>query len=613
MLSLKFASSYSCILISIGLLAIACNNDNKQKTADPLFKKITSEQSGITFNNTVDENFDKNYFDNFAYVYNGGGAAIGDINNDGLPDIYFTGNEVPNKLYLNLGGMKFKDITAAAGVDGGIGWDNGVTMADVNSDGWMDIYVCKGGFRDSDSERTNLLYINQHDGTFKEEAKAFGINDDGYTEHAVFFDMDNDNDLDLYLTARPDSFYLGLSKMVSGKRNPPEKCRNKLYRNDNGHFTEIGKQAGIGKTFGYALSIVNADLNKDGYEDIFVANDYADNDYMFINQKNGTFKDEIKSTTNHVSLFSMGTDIADINNDGYEDIYVTEMLPENYKRSKVSMPRMDVQGFWAIVDSGFQKQYMHNALHLNQGNGFFSEISQLAGVAKTEWSWSTLLCDFDNDGNRDIFVANGYRRDLFDGDILQKQDAYVNANVAKYASAEEMFEKGFKDYINIYDPIKVRNYLFKNKGNLQFENVSQAWGFEDSTFSNGAAVADLDGDGDLDLVINNLDEEAMVYENTTDKKNNYIRLKLEGPVTNPDGIGAKISLFYNGKMQQYFEQKTVRGYLSSNDPVVHFGLGQTQKVDSIVIQWLDGKENVLRNAAANQVLKVNYKESKLDS
>ena len=609
MLSLKYASSYSCILISIGLLAIACNNNNKQQKTAPLFKRITSEHTGISFNNTVDENFDKNYFDNFAYVYNGGGAAIGDINNDGLPDIYFTGNEVPNKLYLNLGGMKFKDITASAGVDGGKGWDNGVTMADVNTDGWMDIYVCKGGFRDSDSERTNLLYINQHDGTFKEEAKAFGINDEGYTEHAVFFDMDNDNDLDLYLTARPDSFYLGLSKMVSGKRNPPEKCRNKLYRNDNGHFTEIGKQAGIGKTFGYALSIVNADLNKDGYEDIFVANDYADNDYMFINQKNGTFKDEVKSTTNHVSLFSMGTDIADINNDGYEDIYVTEMLPENYKRSKVSMPRMDVQGFWAIVDSGFQKQYMHNALHLNQGNGFFSEISQLAGVAKTEWSWSTLLCDFDNDGNRDIFVANGYRRDLFDGDILQKQDAYVNANVAKYASAEEMFEKGFKDYINIYDPIKVRNYLFKNKGNLQFENVSQAWGFEDSTFSNGAAVADLDGDGDLDLVINNLDEEAMVYENTTDKKNNFLRLKLEGPIKNPDGIGAKISLYYNGKMQQYFEQKTVRGYLSSNDPVVHFGLGQTQKVDSIVVQWLDGKQNVLRNVTANQVTKVIYKES----
>ena len=238
------------------------------------------------------------------------------------------------------------------------------------------------------------------------------------------------------------------------------------------------------------MSVVSADLNKDGYEDIFISNDYADNDYMFINQKNGTFKDEIKKTTNHVSLFSMGADIADINNDGYEDIMVTEMLPENYKRSKVSMPRMDVEGFWAIVDSGFQRQYMHNVLHLNHGNLFFSDVSQLANVSKTEWSWSTLLTDFDNDGNRDIFVANGYRRDLFDGDIQQKQDAYVQANVHRYSSSTEMFEKGFKEYMNIYDPIKVRNYLFKNKGNLDFENVSQAWGFEDSTFSNGAATAD---------------------------------------------------------------------------------------------------------------------------
>jgi enediyne biosynthesis protein E4 len=482
-------------------------------------------------------------------------------------------------------------------------------MTDINHDGLMDIYICKGGFRDADSERHNLLYVNQGNQTFKEEAKQYGIDDDGYSMQAVFFDMDNDNDLDLYLSARPDSFYLGLSQMTIRKRNPPENCRNKLYRNDSGHFTEIGKTAGIAQTYGYGLSVTNADLNKDGYEDIFITNDYADNDYMFINQKNGTFKDEIKRATNHVSLFSMGSDIADINNDGLEDIVVMEMLPENYKRSKVSMPRMDVQGFWAIVDSGFQKQYMHNALHLNQGNLFFSDVSQLAGVSKTEWSWSTLASDFDNDGNRDIFVANGYRRDLFDGDIQQKQDAYVQANVGRYKSSEDMFQNGFKDYINIYDPIKVRNYLFKNKGGLQFENVSQAWGFKDSTFSNGAAVADLDNDGDLDLVINNLDEPSQLYENTTNGKSNYLRLKLEGPESNHDGIGAKVSLFYDGKMQQYFEQKVVRGYLSSNDPVMHFGLGKTTKVDSVVISWLDGKENVLRDVAANATAKVEYKSA----
>ncbi len=447
------------VLVIISGTGCKSNEANDKSSTDPVFEKIPSSQSGITFNNNVEETYQKNY-ESFAYVYNGAGVATGDFNNDGLIDIYFVGNEVPNKLYINQGNMQFKDITASAGVGGGKGWKNGVTLVDINHDGLLDIYVCKGGFKDADEDRRNLLYVNQGNLTFKEEAKEYGLDDDGYSLQAVFFDMDNDNDLDMYLTSRPDSFYLGLSKMVAGKRNPPEKCRNKLYRNDNGKYTEIGKQAGISHSFGYGLSVEVADLNNDGYQDIFVANDYADNDYIFINQKNGTFKDEVKSMTNHVSLFSMGSDIADINNDGFEDILVMEMLPENYKRSKVSMPRMDVEGFWAIVDSGFQKQYMHNVLHLNNGNGFFSDVSQMAGVSKTEWSWSTLASDFDNDGKRDIFVANGYRRDLFDGDIQKKQELYVKANMNKYSSSEEMFTKGFKDYMDIYDPIKVRNYLF---------------------------------------------------------------------------------------------------------------------------------------------------------
>ena len=581
-------------------------NDND---ANPVFNKVSASQSGITFVNAVDENYKRNYFDTFAYVYNGAGVAAGDFNNDGLMDIYFAGNEVSNKLYLNEGKMKFKDITASAGVDGSKGWDNGVTLVDVNNDGFLDIYVCKGGFRDSDDERRNLLYVNQGNLTFKEEAKKYGLDDDGYSMHAAFFDMDNDNDLDMYLTSRPDSFYLGLSRMVSGKKNPPDKCRDKLFRNDDGKFTEIGRQSGIDHNFGYALSVVTADLNNDGYDDIYVSNDYADNDYMYINQKNGTFKDEIKTRTNHLSLFSMGADIADVNNDGFEDVLVMEMLSEDYKRSKVSMPRMDVEGFRAIVDSGFQKQYMHNMLHLNHGNGFFSDVSQMAGIPKTEWSWSTLASDFDNDGNRDIFVANGYRRDLFDGDIQQKQDTYVLANMNKYASAQEMFEKGFKEYIEIYNPLKARNYLFKNKGGLQFENVSEAWGFKDSTFANGAAVADFDNDGDLDLVINNLDGVADLYQNTTDSKNSYLRFKLQGPVKNPEGIGAKISLYYDGKMQQYFQQKTVRGYLSCNEPVVHFGLGKKQQIDSATIIWPDGKSSVIKNITASQVVQVAYKDA----
>jgi hypothetical protein len=607
-------SIIECILIAaVPFLLFSCGESSREnkkgESIFPIFKKIPSSQSGITFSNTVAENYTKNNFDAFAYVYNGGGVAIGDVNNDGLQDVYLTGNDVPNKLYLNEGKFRFKDITEEAGVNGGLGWDNGVTMADVNSDGLVDIYVCKGGWRDTDEERRNLLYINQGNLNFKEQAKEYGLDDRGYSMHATFFDMDNDNDLDIYISSRPDSFFLGLSKMVSGKRNPPDNCRNKLYRNDNNTFVEIGKQAGIGQTYGYALAVVNADLNNDGYEDIFIANDYADNDYMFINQKNGTFKDEIKTATNHLSLFSMGADIADINNDGLEDILVMEMLPENYKRSKVSMPRMDVAGFWAIVDSGFQKQYMHNSLHLNHGNLFFSDVSQMAGVSKTEWSWSTLASDFNNDGHRDIFVANGYRRDIFDGDVTQRLNAHVSAMGNKYSSMQEYFEKNYQDFIEIYDPIKVRNYLFKNTGNLHFENVAAPWGLTDSTFSNGAAVADFDNDGDLDLLINNLDEEALLYENTTDKTNNFLKIKLEGPEKNTDGIGAKVSLYYDGKMQQFFGQKTVRGYLSSNDPSVHFGLGTTKMIDSIFVRWPDGKESILRNVSANQTMRVNHKNA----
>jgi enediyne biosynthesis protein E4 len=304
-------------------------------------------------------------------------------------------------------------------------------------------------------------------------------------------------------------------------------------------------------------------------------------------------------------MYSMGTDVADINNDGFEDIYVSEMLPADYQRSKVSMPSMDVEGFYNIVNAGMHKQYMHNALHLNQGNLFFSEISQLSGVAKTEWSWSCLLSDFNNDGNRDIFVANGYKRDVFDGDAQQKLQEYVQANKHKYNSPQEMLEKGFKDFINVYQPIKVKNYLFKNTGDLKFENASDTWGFNETSFSNGAAVADLDNDGDLELVVNNLDEEAFIYENTSSATNNYLNLKLNGPKGNSNGIGAKVTIYYQGNLQ-YFENKTVRGYLSSNDPVVHFGLGKEPKVDSIKIVWNDGKVNLIKETKANQLIQVEY-------
>jgi hypothetical protein len=571
----------------------------------PVFRSLPSSQTGISFRNDLTEDYDT-YFDLFAYVYNGAGVGIGDINNDGLPDIYFTGNEVSNRLYLNKGGLKFEDITAAAGVGGNGKWNNGVTMVDINGDGLLDIYVCKGGWHDKPAQRANLLFVNQGDLTFKEQAADYGVNESGYSIHSSFFDLDNDNDLDLYVTNRPDSFDLPLSEMVRQKKLTPTLSRDKLYINNGGKYTEAGLKAGITNNFGYALSIVTSDLNNDGFTDIYVANDFAEGDYMYINQGNGTFKERIKEATNHISMYSMGTDVADINNDGWEDVMVTEMLPEDYKRSKVSMPSMDVEGFYNIVNAGMHKQYMHNALHLNQGNLFFSDIAQLAGVTKTEWSWSVLMSDFDNDGYRDIFVANGYKRDVFDGDVHHKIASFARANMDKYKSPEELLTKGFKGFISNYQPIKVKSYLFRNGGDLKFNNVSDSWGIESPAFSNGAAVGDLDNDGDLDLVVNNIDDEAFVYENTS--TSSYLKVKLTGPAGNSVGIGAKVFV-HAGRDLQYFENKVVRGYLSSNDPVVHFGLGASSAVDSVLVLWPDGRKSVAANVKANQMLEVKWSDS----
>ena len=612
----NYSPAWSTVLLVIGFM-YGCTpveekvheQDKIQEAKAALFEKVPSEHSGVTFKNVVEEKFE-NYFDFFAYIYNGGGVALGDINNDGLPDLYFTGNEIPNKLYLNQGNLKFKDITETAGVAGLAGWDNGVTMVDINNDGFLDIYISRGGWQDTDEQRTNLLFVNQGDLTFKESAAAYGLDEKGYSNQAVFFDMDNDNDLDAFIINRPDSFYISLTDMAE-RRNPPRELnRDKLFINENGKFREIGLEAGITNNYGYALSVVASDINQDGYADLYISNDYAVGDYLYINQKDGTFKEQVQQAMNHISMYSMGADIADINNDGLEDIMVMEMRPEDYQRSKVSMPSMDVEGFHAIVNHGMHKQYMHNMLHLNQGNLFFSEVSQMAGISKTDWSWSVLASDFDNDGNRDLFVSNGFRRDVFDGDTQQRLAEFVQKNRHKYPTPQDVLGRGFKEFIEVYTPVKVRNYLYKNQGDLKFEDVSEHWGFRETSFSHGAAVADLDNDGDLDLVVNNLEDEAFIFNNTSSdaQQNNYVRVKLKGPEKNLSGLGAKVTLYYDGKIQ-HFENKIVRGYLSSNEPIAHFGLGQTQKIDSLKVQWNDGKESYLTALDANQVLEVNYAEA----
>jgi hypothetical protein len=595
-------------IIVAAALMVACGGPvETKKETTPLFTRLSSDSTGVSFRNNLREGYDT-YFDQFAYVYNGAGVGIGDINNDGLADIYFTGNEVENKLYLNKGNMKFEDITTSAGVQGNGKWNNGVTMVDINGDGFLDIYVCKGGWHDTAEQRTNLLYINDGNLHFTEQAAGYGLAESGYSIHASFFDMDNDNDLDVYITNRPDSFDLPLSEMVRQRKVSPSVSRDKLYVNENNKFREAGLALGIVNNFGYALSVVTSDLNNDGYTDIFVSNDFAESDFMYINQKNGKFKQQIRDATNHISMYSMGADVADINNDGLEDIMVTEMLPDDYKRSRVSMPSMDVEGFNSLVNAGMHKQYMHNVLHLNQGNLFFSDVSQLAGVAKTEWSWSVLMSDFDNDGLRDMFVANGYKRDVFDGDVDRKIAAFSRANMYKYSSADEFLQKNFDRFINLYEPIKVTNFLFRNEGGLAFSNMSAPWGFTEPSFSNGAATSDLDNDGDLDLVVNNIDDESFIYENTS-APSNYLKIKLNGPTGNSLGLGAKVSVFTPGGLQ-FFENKTVRGYLSSNDPVVHFGLGNTSTADSVLVRWPDGKENMISGVKSNQLLTVNWTEAK---
>ncbi|WP_420399670.1 VCBS repeat-containing protein [Flagellimonas sp.] len=606
---LRHSSTFRSVLWLFLIAIIGCTSTESPKEANTvLFQKLDSDFTGIDFTNKITERFE--YFENFSYAYNGGGVAIGDINNDGLQDVFFSGNEVEDRLYLNKGGLRFEDITQKANIKPHKGWSNGVSMVDINSDGFLDIYVCRGGWQDTDENRGNLLYINQGDGSFKEQASNFGVADIGYSTQAVFFDFDRDSDLDLYVVNRPNQFMLPIAEVLKNKQQPSDYNRDKLYRNDGGKYVEIGREVGLAHNFGYGLGVVASDVNGDGFTDIYVANDFDEDDYLYINRGGKYLEEQIKQSTKHISLYSMGVDIMDINNDGLEDIFVTEMLPADHKRAKQSMPSMDVEGFNQLLDLGFHHQYMHNMLHLNQGNTMFSEVGKLSGIDKTDWSWAGLASDFDNDGNKDLLVTNGYKRDIFDKDIEKRLTKFFEQNRPKFQSAEELIAQKSEEIINLYKPIKEVNYLYKNLGELNFKNVSGDWGFQEKSFSNGAAVADLDNDGDLDLVINNLDDEAFVFKNTSSDSNtgNYLKIKLIGPQNNATGLGAKITLKI-GKELQYQEFKTVRGYLSSHEPIVHFGLGKNRLIDSLTVRWPDDKEQTLEYVSHNQAITLNYQNA----
>ena len=581
-----------------------CAKDTKDQSANStssvsdvkLFKVVPATQSNITFSNNIKEDQQKNYF-NFEYIYQGGGVALGDINNDGLIDIYFTGNQVANKLYLNKGNLKFEDITKSAGVVGKSGWFTGVNMVDINNDGLLDIYVCKGGYHRNPELRKNELYINKGNLKFVESAAQYGLAESGHSIQSTFLDYDNDGDLDVYITNHPIQYNLPLPQRLEKRKNPDDASRDKLYQNNGNKFTEVSKSAGI-VNYGHGLGIVAADINDDNFIDLYIANDYKEPDYLYINNGNGTFTDKVKEWTGHVSHSSMGVDIADINNDGLEDILVTEMLPEDYKRSKTNMASMDPKTFNGMIGLGLHHQYMHNTLQLNRGQ-YFSEIAQLLGISKTDWSWSCLMSDFDNDGLRDVFIANGFKRDVFDKDYKKR----ANQEAAKKGGSMTL-----DDVYRIMPATKLANYIFKNEGDLHLSNKTNTWGLDKKTLSQGAACADLDNDGDLDLVVNNMDELSFIYENNANKiGNHYLTVKLNGPKSNKNGIGAKVRITTNGT-QQFHQLKSARGYQSASQNLVHFGLGNNSKIDEVRVDWPDETVTFVSNVKADQKLVVSHKD-----
>jgi len=616
-----FSQSPLIILVLLCVFFAACNTTepenekNKTETTSkanqepPLFKELGTAETGISFNNYLVENETMNPF-RFAYLYNGGGVAIGDVNNDGLPDVYFTGNIVGDKLYLNKGDMKFLDVSKEIGLHKVGGWRTGVNMVDINADGWMDIYVCRSGWKKKDEELKNLLYINKgldanNVPIFEEQAAQYGLADDGYSVQSAFFDYDLDGDLDMYLMNHPHA--VGKDKKTLGyhiekSQNPPDQERDKLYRNDgNGKFTERAIQAGI-KNAAFGLGLGVSDINGDGYPDIYVANDFQFPDFYFVNNGDGTFTESLQKYFKHCSYFSMGTDIADINNDGLVDIFVAEMLAKDNKRQKTNMADMDTKLFGALVQKGFYYQYMRNSMHLNQGNGHFSDIVYLTGLQNSDWSWGTLFMDFDQDGFKDLAVTNGYLRDTQDKDFTLRSN--------KLASQQNNRLR-WKDIAPLLKSTPVPNCIFKNNGDLRFTDMSAQWDFDFKGFSNGLAHADFDLDGDVDLVINNINSVALIYESQANdlNKGNYIRLQLEGKKPNVHGLGTKVFLeTSNG--QQYQELQVVRGFQSSSEYALHFGLGNATKVDKLRIVWQDRKEQILENAEVNQVLKVKYTEAK---
>lgn len=568
-----------------------------------MFDILTGASTGVNFNNEVKETYELNYY-RYGYSYNGSGVGVCDINNDGLMDLFFTGNVVPNKLFLNKGNLQFEDISDKAGINVKPGWSSGVSFADVNEDGFMDIYICRARYEDAERRR-NILLINNGDLTFTEKAKEYGIDDDSYSTQANFFDADNDGDLDLYVVTHPTDFKDKNKQKNFQKIEEGTNTSDRFYRNmGGGKFVESHMEAGI-NNHGFGLSVTAGDINNDGWMDLFVGNDYIMHDYTYINQKNGKFKEMSKELLTKTAYYGMGTDVADFNNDGLLDMMTVDMEIEGNYGTKTFMQSNKQTFLRTLVNAGYLQQYGRNALQLNNGEGKFSEVANFAGVSTTGWSWSPLFADFDNDGFKDLYVSNGFMKDSH-MDVMETYIKLTRAN--RLSDSTEYYN--LRSQLPENSVLMFPNAMFKNNGDLSFTDVREDWGLYHPSMTYGAAYADLDNDGDLDVVCNNANYPAFVIRNNSEKlsTNNYLRVSLKGEKSNPIGLGAKIYVTANNQTQ-YIQMETVKGYMSSSEPVAHFGLNNAEMVDKVVVLWLNGKENVLTNVPANQMITINIADA----
>lgn len=591
-----------CIL-TIAWFSSCKNESSNAVSGGPLFHLLSPAETGVDFANDV---ADKDSFNILTYrnFYNGGGVAIGDVNGDSLPDLFFTSNQHKNRLYLNKGKFHFEDITDKAGVGGIMSWSTGATMADVNGDGLLDIYVCNSGDVAGNNKK-NELYINNGNLTFTEKGREYNLDNEGYSTHAAFFDYDGDGDLDCYILN--NSFRNpGRIELYRKMREQPSPGGHRLMRNDGNTFTDVTSQAGIyGSDIAFGLGVAVSDLNGDNLPDIYVSNDFWERDYLYINQGNGKFSEELPQRVNYCSTSSMGADIADLNNDGYPDVFTTDMLPADNYRLKTTMTFDPYHLEDMKYRANYHYQITQNCLQLNNGRGDFAEVAQLAGVDATDWSWGALIFDFENDGNKDIFVSNGVLKDMMSMDFLEfysDQQRTLNTNA-----------QGKLDYLKFISQIpsdSLQNYAFENEGNLVFKNKASQLGLTERSFSNGAAYGDLDNDGDMDLVVNNNDATCFIYRNDAGSTsgNNYLKVRFHGTAKNIFGIGATVRLSINGR-KEVLQNFNTRGFQSSVEPSLLFGVGKDTRIDSVQVTWPDGKEQLLQNIKANQALTLKYTDA----